>query len=45
MILLISAQQPLLDGPVDERFGRSPWLVTRSLTPFTRESKKEEKHG
>jgi predicted Fe-Mo cluster-binding NifX family protein len=27
MILLISAQQPLLDGPVDERFGRSPWLV------------------
>jgi len=27
MILLISAQQPRLDGPVESRFGRSPWLV------------------
>ncbi len=27
MILFISAQQPFLDSPVDERFGRSPWLV------------------
>ena len=27
MILLISAQQPQLDGSVDERFGRSPWLI------------------
>ena len=27
MILLISAQQPILDSPIDERFGRSPWLI------------------
>ncbi len=27
MILLISAQQPTLDSPVDERFGRASWLI------------------
>lgn len=27
MILLISAQQPQLDSPIDDRFGRSPWLI------------------
>ncbi len=27
MILFISARQPQIDGEVDERFGRSPWLV------------------
>jgi len=27
MILVISAQQPTLDSPVDERFGRAPWLI------------------
>jgi len=27
MILLISAQEPQLAGPVDHRFGRSLWLV------------------
>ena len=27
MILLISAQKPELDGPVDHRFGRSAWLI------------------
>lgn len=24
---MISAQQPQLDGPINGRFGRSPWLV------------------
>jgi predicted Fe-Mo cluster-binding NifX family protein len=27
MILIISAQNPSLDSPVEGRFGRSPWLV------------------
>ncbi len=27
MILLISAQQPKLESPIDDRFGRSPWLI------------------
>ena len=27
MILFISAQQPFMDSPVDERFGRSSWLI------------------
>ncbi len=27
MILLISAQQPQSEGPVHNRFGRSPWLI------------------
>lgn len=27
MILVISAQQPQIDSPVDDRFGRSPWLI------------------
>jgi len=27
MILLISAQEPQLTGPVDHRFGRSLWLI------------------
>jgi predicted Fe-Mo cluster-binding NifX family protein len=27
MILMISAQEPLLEGPTDGRFGRSPWLI------------------
>ncbi len=27
MILLISAQQPLLEGSTEGRFGRSPWLI------------------
>ena len=27
MILIISAQQPQLTGPVDKRFGRSPLLI------------------
>jgi predicted Fe-Mo cluster-binding NifX family protein len=27
MILLISSQQPSLEGPTDDRFGRSPWLI------------------
>jgi len=27
MILIVSAQQPSLDGPADVRFGRSPWLI------------------
>lgn len=27
MILLISAQQPQLESPTDDRFGRSPWLI------------------
>jgi len=27
MILIISAQQPSLEGPTDDRFGRSPWLI------------------
>lgn len=27
MILLISAQEPKLDGPLDNRFGRCHWLI------------------
>ncbi len=27
MILLISAQQPQLFGPIDDRFGRCPWII------------------
>lgn len=27
MILFLSAQEPLLESPVNERFGRSPWLI------------------
>lgn len=27
MILLISSQKPLIDGPVDARFGRSSYLI------------------
>ena len=27
MILLISAQQEHLDGPINDRFGRTPWLI------------------
>lgn len=27
MHLLISAQQPGLDSPVEKRFGRAPWLI------------------
>ncbi len=27
MILIISAQQPQYDGPVERRFGRAPWLI------------------
>jgi predicted Fe-Mo cluster-binding NifX family protein len=27
MIVLVSAQQPRFDSPIDERFGRSSWLV------------------
>ncbi len=27
MILIISAQQPRLDSPVNDRFGRAPWLI------------------
>lgn len=27
MILLISAQQQRLDSTIDDRFGRSPWLI------------------
>lgn len=27
MVLMISAQQPQLDSPTDDRFGRSTWLV------------------
>lgn len=27
MIILISAQKPTLDSPIDERFGRSHWLI------------------
>jgi predicted Fe-Mo cluster-binding NifX family protein len=28
MILLISAQQSALDGPIERRFGRAPWLIS-----------------
>ena len=27
MILIISAQQSQLDSPVNDRFGRAPWLI------------------
>lgn len=27
MILIISAQNPLVDSPTDDRFGRCPWLI------------------
>jgi len=27
MILLISAQKSDLDGPIERRFGRAPWLI------------------
>lgn len=27
MILFLSAQEPLLESPINERFGRSPWLI------------------
>lgn len=27
MILLISAKQQWIDSPIDNRFGRSPWLI------------------
>jgi predicted Fe-Mo cluster-binding NifX family protein len=28
MILFISAQRPQLDSPIDNRFGRSAWLIS-----------------
>ena len=31
MILLISAQQPKLDSQIDDRFGRSPWLIRMDI--------------
>lgn len=31
MILMLSAQQPTLDSPVNARFGRAPWLIKMDL--------------
>ncbi len=38
MVLMISAKQDSLDGPVEARFGRSPWLIRYEIETKTWEA-------